>query len=624
MMRSVKRLMKFLTPSRSFLWMGVPLSVAVGLSLYLITAASIETDSRERFAGLAQNARNTIDARIKSYSDLLRGTACLFQISDPLTRQQFHGYVQGLDLPHTFPAIENINYAVHVTDANRAEFERRMRADRLVNGTALDYFQIQPPGRRPEYTSVIYVEPEGRWARTLGLDLAANPLMVDTLANTRDNGRLTTSGNPIAAISGPNRIGLGMRLPVYRMGMPTNTVTQRRAAYIGSVGIAFSVDKLVKGVIDEMPIKNVRMTLVDKALGLDKKRERVLFDSAAGNRDPNQDFLAPHNHFTSTAVVDFNGRPWHATFTVDALEMYTGFEEYAPWLAMLAGFISTMLLYALFHALTSSRRRAIKMAKGMTRELRDSQAKLQLSHQNLRRLAAHADQIKEGERKRIAREIHDDLGQNLLALRIEADMLSTRTLERHPRLHARAQATLAHIDATIKSVRQIINDLRPNVLDLGLSAAVEWQVAEFIRRTGIACELVDEPADVPLSDHVSTAFFRILQESLSNIVRHARATRVRIELRMTGNRLSMTVSDNGIGLQSRERGKAGSFGLVGIEERISILGGTFTIDSSEGGGTIVCVSVPLHPESARPVVPTDLPATSTTAPAYADRADALS
>ncbi|UUZ50190.1 histidine kinase [Massilia sp. B-10] len=192
----------------------------------------------------------------------------------------------------------------------------------------------------------------------------------------------------------------------------------------------------------------------------------------------------------------------------------------------------------------------------MTRELRESQAKLQQSHQNLRRLAAHADQIKEGERKRIAREIHDDLGQNLLALRIEADMLATRTHERHPRLHTRARSTLSQIDATIKSVRQIINDLRPNVLDLGLSAAVEWQIAEFKRRTGIACELIDEPKEVLLGDHAATAFFRILQESLSNIVRHAHATSVRVELRSNGRLLTMTVSDNGIGLGARNAARS--------------------------------------------------------------------
>lgn len=603
-MLTLKTTLKTFSTARPALWIGLPFSLAVGTVLYFATANSIEADSRARFAGLAQNARNTINARIKSYTDVLRGTVSVFQISEPLTRRQFHGYVNGLGLAHNFPAIENINFAQLLLDEERDAFLQRVRKERAADGAQTAEFNITPPGRRPAYTVVTFVEPEQRWAATLGYDMFANPLIIGTLNELRDTGKLFTSGLPISFISGPNRTGLGMRLPVYRPHAPTETVAQRRAAYLGTVGIAFSVHKLVQGVIDEVPIKNVRMTLVDNAMGPDKLRGRVLFDSGAPASSLPA-MLSPRR-FSATLPIDFNGRQWDATFTVAATELYTGFEEFAPWLAMLAGSVSSMLLYALFHALTSSRRRAIKMAKGMTRELRDSQAKLQLSHQNLRRLAAHADQIKEGERKRIAREIHDDLGQNLLALRIEADMLSSRTRERHPRLHARARSTLQQIDATIKSVRQIINDLRPNVLDLGLSAAVEWQIAEFKRRTGIACELIDEPKEVALGDHAATAFFRILQESLSNIVRHAQATRVRVELKLNGNRLSMTVIDNGIGLQAGERAKVGSFGLVGIEERISILGGSFSITSNAGEGTTVCVSVPLHNEPARgQSIPTD-------------------
>jgi len=592
-MRPIKTTIKTFSAARPALWIGLPMSLIVGLAFYLATAASIEADSRNRFAEHAYSASKTISSRIKSYTDVLRGTVSLFQISEPLTRRQFHGYVQGLGLAEHFPAIENINFAFHLRDEERDSFEKRIRSERSAAGESMSQFVIKPTGRRPEYTVVTFVEPEAVWGSTLGVDLSTIPLVNDYLGTLRDTGRLHTSGTPIAFISGPNRTGLGMRLAVYKPHAPIETLSQRRDAYIGAVGIAFSVDKLVKGVIDEFPVKNVRMTLVDHAAG-SVSPSRVLFDSGANGKEQTLSFLMPVDRFSRTVPIDFNGRVWDATYTVLATEMYTGFEEFAPWLAMLAGAVSSMLLYALFHTLTSSRRRAIKMAKGMTRELRDSQAKLQLSHQNLRRLAAHADQIKEGERKRIAREIHDDLGQNLLALRIEADMLSARTRDRHPRLHARARATLQQIDVTIKSVRQIINDLRPNVLDLGLSAAVEWQIAEFTRRSAIVCELIDEPKEVALSDHAATAFFRILQESLSNIVRHAHASHVKVELKLAGTRLSMTVTDNGVGFQGNERHKMGSFGLVGIEERINILGGSFSITSLAGEGTTVCVTVPLQ------------------------------
>jgi len=344
-----------------------------------------------------------------------------------------------------------------------------------------------------------------------------------------------------------------------------------------------------------MPVSGVRMTLYDTGPRTDvhgrdsSGRPLELFDSA-GQDAPRADAA---DTFSVTLPLDFNGRPWKTIYSAPKSALYTDFDEYYPKLMMLFGFIGSILLYALLHMLTSSRRAALELAQEMTSELRESQTKLQLSHQKLRRLADHAYQIKELERKRIAREIHDDLGQNLLALRIETEMLATRTRGSHELLHKRARATLLQIDTTIKSVRQIINDLRPTVLDLGLSAAVEWQVNQFQRRTGIRCRIEDDHGEIALPDHCATAFFRILQESLTNIVRHANATEVVVELRLNGNWLSLAVRDNGCGLPPGGRNKYGSFGLVGIEERIVILGGTCAVFSEPEGGTTVMVSAPV-------------------------------
>jgi len=592
-MRTLDTLIRGLQATHRGIWVGTPLSLAVGLVLYFVTASTIEADSRQRFAGHAQVARNTIVARIKSYSDLVRSSASMFQSNYPVTRRQFWVYVNGLDFQNQFPAIETINFAEYFTHEGREAFEQRTRHVPTSDGRLPPPFEIWPSDPRDQYSIITMVEPAIA-APSIGRNMLSSPALTAQHLMLRDTGKLGSSGIPIKWVTaGTKRTGLAIRMPVYRSDLPTSSVQERRVAYIGSVGVAFSVDRLVMGVIDEMPVKNARMTLVDSARNSEEPRGRILFDSTKDDAQASSRFTLFAGRFTQTLAIDFTGRQWNATFSVASHEMYSGFEEFMPWLAMLAGFISTSLLYALFHALTSSRQRAIKLAKGMTRELRESQAKLQLSHQNLRRLAAHADQIKEGERKRIAREIHDDLGQNLLALRIDADMLANRTLASHSRLHERARATLFHIDATIKSVRQIINDLRPNVLDLGLSAAVEWQVAEFRRRTGIACELVDELHEAVLREQSATALFRILQESLTNIVRHAHATKVRVVLSGHNNSFVMTINDNGVGLGARGSVNSGSFGLIGIEERISILGGTCSIYSSDGEGTTVEVSVPL-------------------------------
>jgi signal transduction histidine kinase len=212
----------------------------------------------------------------------------------------------------------------------------------------------------------------------------------------------------------------------------------------------------------------------------------------------------------------------------------------------------------------------------------------------LRQLAAHQESIKEDERKRIAREIHDDLGQNLLALRIDVSMLHART-GGHPKLNQKVAAALRHIDATMKTVRTIINDLRPSVLELGLHAAIEWQLKEFQRRNGIKCELKVGPEipDPGLEEQRATALFRILQESLVNVSRHSQARHVSVTLCTNENRLIMKVADDGIGIPDGCRRKGSGFGLLGINERIGNLGGALTIDSGHGTGTTLTVSIPV-------------------------------
>ncbi|WP_242489870.1 histidine kinase [Noviherbaspirillum cavernae] len=223
---------------------------------------------------------------------------------------------------------------------------------------------------------------------------------------------------------------------------------------------------------------------------------------------------------------------------------------------------------------------------------------LRQSREELRQLASYQDRVKEDERKRIAREIHDDLGQNLLALRIDVSMLYARTGNTHPKLNRKVHAVLDQIDVTMKAMRSIINNLRPTVLDLGLNAAIEWQVKDFQRRSGIECHLHMQGRELVLDDSRATALFRILQESLNNVLRHAQATRADIKLQQNGDTLFMQVADNGIGIFPGCRRNANSFGLVGIRERTGALGGRLVIDSGQHKGTTLIVSIPVESEGA--------------------------
>ena len=215
------------------------------------------------------------------------------------------------------------------------------------------------------------------------------------------------------------------------------------------------------------------------------------------------------------------------------------------------------------------------------------------SEQALRELTAHRESIKEQERKRIAREIHDELGQTLLALRLDVASLHLR-VGHHPRLRERVGLALSQIDVTIKAVRSIINDLRPPVLDLGLDAAIEWQVGQFQRRSGIRCHLAWNSGATGLDERLATALFRIVQEALTNVLRHAGASEVTITLGSTARAIHMAIADNGRGARPEECRHAGGFGLAGISERVLALGGKFEIVSAPDMGMTLLVCLPLQ------------------------------
>lgn len=222
---------------------------------------------------------------------------------------------------------------------------------------------------------------------------------------------------------------------------------------------------------------------------------------------------------------------------------------------------------------------------------------LRQSHAQLRQLALHLETVKEDERKRISRDIHDELGQNLLALRIDISMLSARTQNSHPRLHGRVAAVLDNIDTTIKSVRGIMNELRPMALDLGLQAAIEWQVGDFRKRSGIACQLQirDEALFAAIGSQVEIALFRIVQEALSNVMRHAHASAVELEFHSDARAVYVSISDNGVGITAQQQRKKQCFGLIGIRERVRALDGQVEIGAPPSGtGCRLWLQVPLR------------------------------
>jgi len=233
-------------------------------------------------------------------------------------------------------------------------------------------------------------------------------------------------------------------------------------------------------------------------------------------------------------------------------------------------------------------------------EQKRAEEELKSSREQLRELAAHIEAIREEERTRIAREIHDELGQALTGLKMDLSWLEKRIAEARrgialETLQKKIDSMKVLIDATVQSVRKISTELRPGILDdLGLMPAIEWQASEFQSRTGIRCVFSAKvPDDLPLDEKRSSAIFRIFQEILTNIARHANASRVDICLKKTTDHLVLDVKDNGRGFTEAESYNLKSLGILGMRERTLLLGGEFSVEGIPYGGTTVTVRIPL-------------------------------
>jgi signal transduction histidine kinase len=226
-------------------------------------------------------------------------------------------------------------------------------------------------------------------------------------------------------------------------------------------------------------------------------------------------------------------------------------------------------------------------------ERRRAETELKRSQELFRNLSTHLQEVREEERTRIARRIHDDLGQSLTALKIDIAWLNNKLTEERDIIREKLKSMVALIDQTVQTVRKVSEDLRPGILDdFGLPAAIEWQAEEFQKRTGIECQTVFYPDDFVLNKEQSTNLFRIVQESLTNVIRHAEATKVEISINEKDGILLLEIQDNGKGITEASIADSRSFGLIGIKERVRSLGGAVTITGTPNAGTRLSVKMP--------------------------------
>ncbi|HOI08112.1 MAG TPA: sensor histidine kinase [Deltaproteobacteria bacterium] len=228
-----------------------------------------------------------------------------------------------------------------------------------------------------------------------------------------------------------------------------------------------------------------------------------------------------------------------------------------------------------------------------------AEEEIERSHEQLRNLTAYLRSVHEKESSRIAREIHDELGQSLTALQMDVSWLGSQLPARMKHLIEKTHRMEQLVNGTIDSVHRIITELRPILLDdLGLPAAIEWQAQEFQNRSGIRCDVHVSCRECSIDKDMATALFRVFQETLTNVARHSGATLVRVRLTHGEEGVRLEVTDNGKGITRRQMEDPRSFGIIGMRERVSILGGSIRITGKRNRGTAVSVVIPI-PQGGR-------------------------
>lgn len=597
----------FPTSVAAILALGIGLVVSGILSVWLSSVSNGEADLVFQKRAVAR--LTAVEYGLQDAEDGLAAINRLFTTVESVSREQFQVFTQPLLV--RYPYVRAFVFQRLVTAAERPAFDAaRREIDPGFVVTEIRKGKAVPASTRPLYRIIDYVEPMAGNETVFGVDAASVPYQDEAVREAGATGRPKATGL-FQLLQDPGwQRGFSIVMPVYRHGTQPTDADPRRDDIIGYTSAVFRTSDLFQTILSRAGMLDTPDLDISIYAG-DETDERHLAFRRKGAPTQTSSFMPTSFLFdrrpaSISRTFKAAGGHWHVAVATMPGAIRGSYAR--GWAALLGGSLISVLVAAYLQMLAMRNAQLAHANTLLTEDVasrKKAELALRRSQAELRELAAHQERVREDERKRIAREIHDDLGQNLLALRLDVSMLDARTATIDQALNRRVRIVLGQIDTTMKSVRAIINNLRPPVLDLGLQAALEWLTAQFRERSRINCTLaIDRTGlDLALTDEQATAIFRIVQESLSNVVRHAQAGRAEIGLRRDGGRLLVTVADNGIGSFPGERRKPRSFGLIGIKERAHVLGGELHVESMPGKGTVVMFSIAIEapPQPGRAV-----------------------
>ena len=364
--------------------------LAIGLLLSAAgshwAAIYLEREAKAKFEIAVADAEDGIERRIQAYADVLHGVRGLFSASESVSRDAFRRYVSSLNLDQRYPGIQLVAFNRRVPFERKRDYEAAVRRDTSVDPNGYPDFAIKPPGDRPEYFVAEYLEPMAGNEDALGLDAGGDAVRLASLERARDSGQLVASGRVALVRGNARHVGFVLRLPLYRNGMPQQTVEQRRQAFGGSIVSSYRMDYLMQGVLTEQLLRQFRIRIHDAgfsdspAAPAPPATENLLFDNDqllnTGSAQSGPPLANEKNALLSKMLtLDTGGRRWNVYFTARQ-EFAAPFDRWLPFGVLLGGISITLLLYGLIRSLATSGSRAVKLAASITEELRGSEAKL--------------------------------------------------------------------------------------------------------------------------------------------------------------------------------------------------------------------------------------------------------
>jgi PAS domain S-box-containing protein len=314
----------------------------------------------------------------------------LYAGEGPVDRLRFHRFIGSLDLEHRYPGFISLNYAAYVPAQDKKRFEETVRRDTSLSPLGYPEFAIKPPGERPEYYVMVYLEPMVDYEYALGLDISANPAAANpekialAMRSGRDSGKLTSSAQPLRVKRAKEAIYLAMRLAVYRKGMPVDTIEQRRSAYLGSVGSGFDVESLMREALNVEKLRYMQIRLYDGGSADERnsdtsERKRLLFDSDQLTKaSAGQSAIDASSTFVLTLPVEIASRVWEFQYSAPKEVIIGRLDTLWPTWVLVGGLLFSLLVFGVLYSLSSSRGRALTLAAQMTKDLRETEERFRL------------------------------------------------------------------------------------------------------------------------------------------------------------------------------------------------------------------------------------------------------